>query len=218
MSITVKIPEGNNPFTCYVGNKKYTYLAGSTQSVPDNVAAVIANINAARQPKRVYTSPETIEAKLNKAVTNLNGAKADKLATPADNYLLQSDANGNAENSGISVSAVATKPIMSEKNLFCADANGGLDDSGIAVSSIPVVITATATAADAVAGTITLTYGESISEMIDKVISFNVVSSDGVVRVVTYREINDNTLILSVTGLAENDVATAYVVIEVAPV
>lgn len=41
MSKTVKIPECMNPFEVIVNGKHYSYPAGTTQEVPDDVAAVI---------------------------------------------------------------------------------------------------------------------------------------------------------------------------------
>lgn len=53
----VKIPEDNKPwFECSINGKNYKYPAGATVSVPDDVAALIANINASR-PKHVTPTP-----------------------------------------------------------------------------------------------------------------------------------------------------------------
>ena len=41
MSVTIKIPEGSNPFICEINGVKYYYTAGSTATVPDEVAALI---------------------------------------------------------------------------------------------------------------------------------------------------------------------------------
>ena len=41
MSKTVKIPECMNPFEVFINGKHYSYPAGTTQEVPDDVAAVI---------------------------------------------------------------------------------------------------------------------------------------------------------------------------------
>ena len=41
MSKTVKIPTDRNPWTCNINGVPYSYTAGSTQSVPDEVAALI---------------------------------------------------------------------------------------------------------------------------------------------------------------------------------
>lgn len=41
MSKTVKIPSDRNPWTCNINGVPYSYTAGSTQSVPDEVAALI---------------------------------------------------------------------------------------------------------------------------------------------------------------------------------
>ena len=51
MSKTVKIPEDRNPFVVEVNNgKKYSYPAGTVQTVPDEVAAVIASYEASGKP------------------------------------------------------------------------------------------------------------------------------------------------------------------------
>lgn len=47
MSRTVKIPSNTKPFwVCEINGKVYSYIAGSTQAVPDEVADLIDNINA----------------------------------------------------------------------------------------------------------------------------------------------------------------------------
>ena len=52
MSKTVTIPNCMNPFVVMANGVKYTYPAGSTQEVPDEVAVVIeAHINAHNNPK-----------------------------------------------------------------------------------------------------------------------------------------------------------------------
>ena len=48
MAQTVKIPDSSNPFVVKINNYEYSYKAGTTQSVPDEVAAVIAAHNSAR--------------------------------------------------------------------------------------------------------------------------------------------------------------------------
>lgn len=46
MAKTVKIPEYMNPFVCEINGKRYSYEAGVTVSVPDEVAALISDIQA----------------------------------------------------------------------------------------------------------------------------------------------------------------------------
>ena len=47
MSKTVKIPNSTTPYwSCKINTKEYSYLANSTATVPDEVAAVIAEYNA----------------------------------------------------------------------------------------------------------------------------------------------------------------------------
>lgn len=54
---SVKIPDDRKPcFECSINGKRYKYPAGATVSVPDEVADVIANVNAAK-PQHVTTSP-----------------------------------------------------------------------------------------------------------------------------------------------------------------
>lgn len=50
MSKSVKIPAGPDPWVCRINEKTYSYPAGTTQTVPDEVAAVIA-ANQAMEPK-----------------------------------------------------------------------------------------------------------------------------------------------------------------------
>lgn len=47
---SVKIPNSMNPFTVEINGVKYSYTPGETVSVPEEVAAVIDNLNAL-QPK-----------------------------------------------------------------------------------------------------------------------------------------------------------------------
>lgn len=44
MSKSVKIPETANPWRCVINGVEYAYTPGSTQTVPDEVAALIAQI------------------------------------------------------------------------------------------------------------------------------------------------------------------------------
>lgn len=46
MSKTRLIPSNDNPFVCIINGVPYSYAAGSTQVVPDEVASLIDNINA----------------------------------------------------------------------------------------------------------------------------------------------------------------------------
>lgn len=48
MAQTVKIPDSSNPFVVKINNDEYSYKAGTEQSVPDEVAAVIASHNSAQ--------------------------------------------------------------------------------------------------------------------------------------------------------------------------
>ena len=48
MAQTVKIPDSSNPFVVKINNDEYSYPAGTTQSVPDEVASVIAAHNSAQ--------------------------------------------------------------------------------------------------------------------------------------------------------------------------
>ena len=48
MAQTVKIPDSSNPFVVKINNDEYSYPAGTTQNVPDEVASVIASHNSAQ--------------------------------------------------------------------------------------------------------------------------------------------------------------------------
>lgn len=50
MSKSVKIPAGTDPWVCRINERVYSYPAGSTQVVLDEVAALIGD-NAAMAPK-----------------------------------------------------------------------------------------------------------------------------------------------------------------------
>lgn len=49
MSKSVKIPAGVDPWVCRINEKTYSYPAGSTQTVPDEVATLISD-NRAQEP------------------------------------------------------------------------------------------------------------------------------------------------------------------------
>ena len=52
MSQSVKIPSNMKPnWICEINGKTYSYTAGSTQSVPDEVASLITQINAMKPKK-----------------------------------------------------------------------------------------------------------------------------------------------------------------------
>lgn len=52
--VTVKIPDNAHPWRCSINGTEYCYEAGSTQSVPDEVAQLIHDIEAAaKQPAPV---------------------------------------------------------------------------------------------------------------------------------------------------------------------
>lgn len=51
MSQTITIPSDRNPYVVEINGVKYEYKAGSSVTVPDEVAALIAN-NAANAPKQ----------------------------------------------------------------------------------------------------------------------------------------------------------------------
>lgn len=44
MSVSVKIPTTANPWKCRLNGVEYSYPAGSTQTVPDGVAKIIASM------------------------------------------------------------------------------------------------------------------------------------------------------------------------------
>lgn len=46
MAVSKLIPNSPDPFVCNINGVIYSYKAGTTQSVPDEVAALIDNINA----------------------------------------------------------------------------------------------------------------------------------------------------------------------------
>lgn len=46
MTVSKLIPNSPDPFVCNINGVIYSYKAGTTQSVPDEVAALIDNINA----------------------------------------------------------------------------------------------------------------------------------------------------------------------------
>ena len=52
MSKSVKIPAGVDPWVCRINTKTYSYPAGSTQTVPDEVAALIS-ANEAMEPEEI---------------------------------------------------------------------------------------------------------------------------------------------------------------------
>lgn len=60
MSKTVKIPDYSHPvWSCDINGRVYTYASGSTAEVPDEVAEVIANIEA-HKPQEVKSGEKTV--------------------------------------------------------------------------------------------------------------------------------------------------------------
>lgn len=70
MSKSVKIPTGPDPWVCRINEKTYSYPAGTTQSVPDEVAAIIAD-NQAMEPKE---ATENVGKYLRKTATGTEWA------------------------------------------------------------------------------------------------------------------------------------------------
>lgn len=69
MSKEVMIPTFMQPdFVCTINNVTYRYKAGTTQTVPDEVAELIANINA-QEP--VENPPETLEHEITRIATQI---------------------------------------------------------------------------------------------------------------------------------------------------
>ncbi|MBR5948251.1 MAG: hypothetical protein IKZ82_06330 [Clostridia bacterium] len=62
MSKTVIIPSDRNPWTCVINETRYSYEAGSTQTVPDEVADLIARGEATEpaMPARVTVTDDGI--------------------------------------------------------------------------------------------------------------------------------------------------------------
>lgn len=68
MSKEVKIPTSMQPdFVCTINNTTYRYKAGTTQTVPDEVAELIENINA-QEPKEDPKAGESFEQQVSDVV------------------------------------------------------------------------------------------------------------------------------------------------------
>ena len=73
MSMTVKIPTNRDPWDCVINTKYYgPWPAGSIQTVPDEVAALIRDINAADHAEN---PPESLEQTINRLVADYAGAR-----------------------------------------------------------------------------------------------------------------------------------------------
>lgn len=70
MSKSVKIPAWPDPWVCHINEKTYSYPAGTTQTVPDGVAALIA-ANRAMEPKE---TTENVGKYLRKTATGTEWA------------------------------------------------------------------------------------------------------------------------------------------------
>ena len=57
MSKTVTIPSGDNPFIAKINDKYYSYPAGTTVEVPDEVAALIGSIEGNDPPATIPAAP-----------------------------------------------------------------------------------------------------------------------------------------------------------------
>jgi hypothetical protein len=66
-------------FVCTINNTTYRYKAGTTQEVPDEVAELIANIDA-QEP--VENPPETLEHEIARIATQIAEAKIAEAMTP----------------------------------------------------------------------------------------------------------------------------------------
>ena len=58
MSKTVTIPSGDNPFIAKINDKYYSYPAGTTVEVPDEVAALIESIQGNDAPATIPAAPD----------------------------------------------------------------------------------------------------------------------------------------------------------------
>lgn len=70
MSKSVKIPAWPDPWICHINERTYSYPAGTTQTVPDGVAALIA-ANQAMEPKE---TTENVGKYLRKTATGTEWA------------------------------------------------------------------------------------------------------------------------------------------------
>lgn len=83
MSKTVKIPNNMHPYWCVINGVKYgPWPAGSVQTVPDEVAALIGAIDAASPEE---DPPETIEEEIARIATQIAEAK---IAEATEKYVI----------------------------------------------------------------------------------------------------------------------------------
>lgn len=76
---TVKIPDYVSPtWSCVINGKTYSYPSGTTQSVPDEVAALIANIESGQPQKRPRPAAGVTEIGENSTDYEVPTAKAVK--------------------------------------------------------------------------------------------------------------------------------------------
>ena len=92
MSKTVTIPSGDNPFIAKINDRYYSYPAGTTVSVPDEVAALIESIQGNDPPATIPAAPDMPRGGKANDVLMRTAAGAEwktpNWLTPSDAYTL----------------------------------------------------------------------------------------------------------------------------------
>ena len=92
MSKSVKIPETANPWRCVINGVEYAYTPGSTQTVPDEVAALIAQIKEYPPDPLPVEKPWPCDPVDLSAYQKKADAFAPTITTPSDGDVVAYDA------------------------------------------------------------------------------------------------------------------------------
>lgn len=99
MSVTVKIPNDSHPWRCNINGVEYVYAAGSTQSVPEEVAQLIHEIETSAPvpaPVDPPIAPElpAVSASDNGKLLGVSAGKWDKVSETKELPAYTSSDNG----------------------------------------------------------------------------------------------------------------------------
>lgn len=119
MSRTVKIPDNNRPWSATINGVTYgPYPAGSMQTVPDEVGAVIDAYNSSLP---VENPPETVEQEITRIATQIADEKVGEAVIVTFEFEGEGYATASKTNGEIKAA------LMANKNVYAALTN---EDSG----------------------------------------------------------------------------------------
>lgn len=112
MSKSVKIPTYMQPdWVCTINNTTYRYKAGTTQTVPDEVAELIENINAQEPVENPPETPEEMAKRIADAEIADNYEFYDFTSVGLEAGTPKKLSGWNADSLGSLISDIAFKPM-----------------------------------------------------------------------------------------------------------